>query len=172
MINDNDLSFSNVSIFGIVKSQNVRLLVDTGAAITVISEQFYRDILCPDVLLKSNNAIDDIKTADGHTTPAIGFVSFVVTISDQIYNCNASVVPNLAYCVVLGRDFLHKNAAVINVPNEKVTFAPNNTIIAFAGNSHESLSADVRASNTYVIEGPCEATILAYLAKPVGSMLV
>ena len=41
IINDNNLSFSNVSIFGTVMSQNVRLLVDTGAAITVISEQFF-----------------------------------------------------------------------------------------------------------------------------------
>ena len=170
IINDNNLSFSNVSIFGTVMSQNVRLLVDTGAAITVISEQFFRDVLCPNVLLKSNNAIDNIKTAAGHTTPVIGLATFVVTIGDHIYNCDASVVPNLAYCVVLGRDFLHKNGAVINVPNEKVTFAPNNTI-AFAGNSHDSLSADVRASNTYVIEGHCEAIIPAYLAKPVGPIV-
>ena len=170
MINDNDLSFSNVSIFGIVKSQNVRLLVDTGAGTTIISEQFYNDILFPDVLLTSNNVIPNIKTADGYTTPVIGLVTFVVTIGDQTYNCNASVLPNLAYCVVLGRDFLHKNGAVINVPNEKVTFAPNNTI-TYARNSHDSLSADVRASNTYVIEGHCEAIIPAYLAKPVGSVV-
>ena len=50
---------------------------------------------------------------------------------------------------------------------KRLRFAPNNTI-AFAGNSHDSLSADVRASNTYVIEGHCEAIIPAYLAKPVG----
>ena len=52
-----------------------------------------------------------------------GLVTFVVTIGDQIYNCNASDVPNLAYCLVFGHDFLHKNGVVINAPNEKVTLA-------------------------------------------------
>ena len=170
VINDHELTFSNVSVCGTVMNQNIRLLVDTGAAISVISEQFYRNILRPNVLLQNNNSIENIKTADGHTTPVIGFVQFDVTIGDQIYNCGASVVPNLAYPVVLGRGFLHKNGAVINVPSETVTFSSNNTV-AFAGNSHNSFTADVRVSNTYVIEGHCEAIIPAYLAKPVGPLV-
>ena len=79
--------------------------------------------MCPNVFLKSNYAINDIKTAEGHRTPVRGLVTFVVTIGHQIYNCNASDVPNLAYCVVFGHDFLHKNGVVINAPNEKVTSA-------------------------------------------------
>ena len=128
-------------------NQNICLLVDTGAAISVISEQFYRDILRPNVLLQNNNLIEKIKTADGHTTPIIGFAQFVVTIGDQIYNCGASVVPNFTYPIVLGCDFLHKNGAVINGPSEKVTFSSNNTI-AFAGNAHNSFAADFCVSNT------------------------
>ena len=48
-------------------------LVDTGAAITVVSEQFYRDILSIIHALKSKT-VYNIKTADGHTTPVVGLV--------------------------------------------------------------------------------------------------
>ena len=169
IINDKQ-SFSNVSIFGKIKKQDVRLLVDTGAAISVVSEQFYKDNLRFDVSLRNNNSIDNIKTADGHTTPVIGFVQFVVAIGDQDYNCGASVVPNLAYQVVLGRDFLHKNGAITDVPNETVTFTSNNTV-AFAGDSHDLFAVDVCVASTYVVEGHCEVILPAYLAKPVGPIV-
>ena len=72
-------------------NQTVHLLVDTGAAISVVSEQFYKDILHSEVFLRTNKLIDNIKTSDGHTTPVIGLVTFAITIGDQTYSCNASV---------------------------------------------------------------------------------
>ena len=35
-------NFANISIFGTVMNQQIKLLVDTGAAITVVSEDFYK----------------------------------------------------------------------------------------------------------------------------------
>ena len=170
IISEKRLNFSNVSIFGIIMKQNTRLLVDTGAAISVISDQFYKDVLRFDVSLRNSNSIDNIKTADGHTTPVIGFVQFIIAIGDQNYNCGAYVVPNLAYQVVLGRDFLHKNGAVINVPSETVTFTPDNTV-AFAGDSNNLLVVDVCVASTYVIEGRCEAILPACLSKPIDHVV-
>ena len=106
----NKTTFSNVAVCGCILSRNVHLLVDTGAAISVVSEQFYNATLQPSVQLKKDNLISNIKTADGNTTPVIGFVSFEIIIGDHSYNCDASVFPNLAYQVVLGRDFLHVGA--------------------------------------------------------------
>ena len=125
----NKTTFSNVAVCGCILNQSVRLLVDTGAAVSVVSEQFYNVTLWPNVQLKKNNLISNIKTADGNTTPVIGFVSFEIIIGDHSYNCDASVVPNLAYQVVLGCDFLHANNAIIDVKRESVTFEPKHTVM-------------------------------------------
>ena len=162
-------TISNVSIFGTVSSQKVRLLVDTGAAISVVSEQFYKNTLRPSFLLQQNT-VDNIKTADGNITPVIGLVSFDVTIGKHLYNYNASVVPNLAYDIVLGRDFLHAYAAVIDVKGQNVTFDPQN-IIAFAGSYRTPTVSDVRTAKTYVIESHSEVIIQAYLAKPIDPVV-
>ena len=115
---------SNVPIFGTILSHKVRLLVDTGAAI-VVSEKFYYDILRNSFRLKKSETIESIKTAHGNTSPVSGLVSFRVTLGKEIYSCNASIVPKLAYTVVLGRDFLHDNCAVIDVKGQTVTFDNN-----------------------------------------------
>ena len=117
----NKTTFSNVAVCGCILSQSVRLLVGTGAAISVVSEQFYKVTLRSNFQLKKNNSISNIKTSDGKTTPVIGFVSFEIIIGDHSYNCDASVVPNPAYQVVLGCDFLHANNAIIDVKREPMT---------------------------------------------------
>eukprot|EP00794_Sanderia_malayensis_P016269 gene16269-17909_t len=170
-IDSHDATLSNVSIFGTVLSQKIPLLVDTGAAICVVSEKFYNEILRSSFLLQKNDSVDNIKTADGNITPVVGLVSFKVTIGDQLYNCNASVVPNLAYSIVLGRDFLHAYSAVIDVKGQTVTFDKQNTI-AFVGNyNRPTIYSDVRTAKTYVIEGHCEAIIPAYLEKPLDPVV-
>ena len=77
----NETTFSNVAVCGCILSQNVHLLVDTGAAISVVREQFYNATLQPSVQLKKNNLISNIKTADGNTFPDIGFASFEINHS-------------------------------------------------------------------------------------------
>ncbi len=76
-----------------------KCLVDTGAAVTVISEQFYHDVLHNDFPLKTNSTVSNVKTANGHTVPVNGFVSFPVVIG-QFNVINTSVVRSLAYSVV------------------------------------------------------------------------
>ena len=157
----NKTTFSNVAVCGCILNQSVRLLVDTGAAISVVSEQFYNVTLRPNVQLKKNNLISNIKTADGNTTPVIGFVSFEIIIGDHSYNCDASVVPNLAYQVVLGCDFLHANNAIIDVKRESVTFEPKHTVM-FTKGCNSLTVPDVHNAKTYVISSQSEGIIPAY----------
>ena len=56
---------SNVSILGTVLKHNTKLLVDTGAAISVINDRFYNDVLRCHFLLKENKKIENIRTANG-----------------------------------------------------------------------------------------------------------
>ena len=166
----NKITFSNVAVCGCTLSQNVHLLVDTGGAISVVSEQFYNATLQPSVQLKKNNLIYNIKTADGNTTPVIGFVSFEIIIGDHSYNCDASVVPNLAYQVVLGCDFLHANNAIIDVKRESVTFEPKHTVM-FTKGCNSLTVPDVHNAKTYVINSQSEGIIPAYQSMHVDPVV-
>ena len=71
---------SNVIIWGTVAKQPVKLLVDTGAAVTVISDNVYENVLRTHYSLLNNRTIDSGKTANGHVVFVHGFVSFPVGI--------------------------------------------------------------------------------------------
>eukprot|EP00795_Rhopilema_esculentum_P017844 gene17844-9550_t len=119
---------SNVLIWGIVEKQNFKLLVDTGAAVTVISDKFYNDILRVAYRVRRQESLNSVKTADGKEVPVIGAVSFPILVGSVSYQCHAFVVAGLAYNIVLGRDFLHEYGAVIDVRQQFVDFSGKNKI--------------------------------------------
>ena len=155
---------SNVLIWGTILKQHFKLLVDTGAAVTVVSEGFFHDVLRCKYALTQKQLFESIKTANGGTVPVTGAVSFDLSIGQCDYDCNAVVVPDLSYNVVLGRDFLQKYRAVVDVGNEKVTFAGNDSV-CFANGDTPPLTADVRIARTFVIDGSSEVVIPAVLTS-------
>ena len=157
-------NLTNVLIWGTVLQQHVKLLVDTGAAVTVISDKFFNEVLRTKYSMTQNQQFESIKTASGNTVAVTGAVSFSVTIGNLNYVCEAVVVPNLSYNVVLGRDFLHKFNAIIDVRGHKVTFSEQNTVFFAVGDSPPIVS-DVRAAKTFVIEGHSEVVIPAFLTS-------
>ena len=92
------------------------------------------------------------KTADGNVIPVAGSVTFSVSIGNSEYLCNVVIVPNLSYKVVLGRDFLHKFNALIDVRGHRVTFFQENPVF-FAVGDTPPVCSDVRVAKTFVIEG-------------------
>ena len=156
-------NFANVSIFGTVMNQQIKLLVDTGAAITVVSEDFYNEVLRPTIELKKNDLVGNIKTADRNISPVSGFLPFLAKIGGKDYVCDASVVPKLAYKIVLGRDFLHKSGAIIDVRGQSVTFSASNTV-SFANEDNPRFFSDVKIAKTFVIEGNSEVAYKSNLS--------
>eukprot|EP00794_Sanderia_malayensis_P011456 gene11456-12653_t len=170
-LNTDDKSTSgNVLIWGTVFSNNVKFLIDTGAAVTVINAEFYNSILKPhSAQLSPSEGIERIQTATGASVSVMGSVSFPLHISDKSYQCRASIIPGLAYNVVLGRDFLHENKAVIDVHNQSMTFDQSDNI-SFAGTEPPSLCCLVIVDSTQIVEPCSEAIIPAFLIdKPEGN---
>ena len=154
----------NVLIWGIVLKQPFKLLVDTGAAVTVISEDFYKTVLSPYFAIKQNDSLESVKTANGCSVPVKGLVSFPIMIGQSEYSCAASIVSGLSYNIVLGRDFLHQFSAVIDVRGHLVTFSGDNKVF-FADGNTPPFQTDIRAAHTFVIDAHSEAVIPAYFHR-------
>ena len=159
-----ELMPSNVLIWGTACKQSCKVLVDTGAAITVISEKFFVDVLCATFGIQTCEKIGSIKTADGSKVPVIGAVRFPLLLGDSEYSCEATIVPGLAYSIVLGRDFLHNNCAVIDVKGCFVTFNGSNVVNFLKGN-RPLVSSDITTITSYVIDANSETVIPARLEK-------
>jgi len=155
---------SNVLIWGTACKKSCKVLVDTGAAITVISEQFFADVLRANFAIQTCEKIGSIKTADGTKVPVIGAVRFPLLLGDSEYSCEATIVPGLAYSIVLGRDFLHYNCAVIDVKGCFVTFNGSNVVNFLKGN-RPLMFSDILTITSYVIDANSETIIPARLEK-------
>ena len=161
---NHDFMPSNVLIWGTACKQSSKVLVDTGAAITVISEKFFADVLRANFAIQTCEKIGSIKTADGTKVPVVGEVRFPLLLGDSEYSCEATIVPGLAYSIVLGRDFLHNNCAVIDVKGCFVTFNGSNVVNFLKGNRPLMLS-DILTITSYVIDANSETIIPARLEK-------
>ena len=99
----------------IVEKQQFKFLVDTGAAITVVSEKFYQEILRARYPLVTDGGLNSVWTADGNTVPIRGAVKLSIIMGHYAYVCIASVAVRLLYNIVLGRSFLRDFSAIIDV---------------------------------------------------------
>ena len=102
---------------------------------TVVSEQFYNEILRVTYRVRKQENLHSVKTADGKEVPVVGAVSFSFLIGSVTYKCNAFIVSCLAYNIVLGRDFLHEYSAVIDVRKQFVLFAKEKLVCFACGDS-------------------------------------
>ena len=93
---NHDFMQSNVLIWGTACKQSCKVLVDTGAVITVISEQFFADVLRANFAIQTCEKIGSINTADGTKVPVTGEVRFPLLLGDSEYSCEATIVPGLA----------------------------------------------------------------------------
>ena len=103
--------------------------------------------------------------------PVTGFVSFPVLIGGSEYSCNASIVPGLAYNIVLGRYVLHKFSAISDVCGQTVQFAPDN-LVSFAKKDIPPHVSEVRAVQTVVLDASSEPISPAYLKRPPSTNII
>ena len=157
---DKSIQFSNVLIDGVVSSTPIQVLVDTGAAVTVISTEFYHKVLSMSSPLENSQILQSVKTANGAHIPIEGIATFDIRLGRTEYRCSAYVISGLSYSVVLGRDFLQQNRAIINMGTHTVEF-PGDDVLNFANESSPPSPLPVKCGKTQIIDAHCEAVIPA-----------
>ena len=105
----------DLSVKGEALGFTVNCLVDTGAAISVISTEFLHKSHEGRKLKLKDSQIKTVNTVSGEQLVVLGQVSVPIKIQSNLYECEAHVISNLGYDLVLGRYFLRKTKAVIDL---------------------------------------------------------
>ena len=106
---------------GKIAGKCVQLLVDTGACVSAIDEQFLKKTYGDVSLNMSDGPFSSVKTVSGEDVPLLGKVTVPLHLNGRQYPCEFHVMQNLAYDAILGRDFLQENRALIDLDNSTIT---------------------------------------------------
>ena len=149
----------DLSLYGNIANCPVKLLVDTGASITVINAAFFRNIPSSQPLKTTTSSVPAINTVSGERLPILGQVILPLEIDSRCYHCRMYVIEDLGFEAVLGRDFLEEKGAVIDFRNGTVQLTDQDPI------TKEPVIQTVRAVATYVIPPRAEAIVPAHLEQ-------
>ena len=147
----------DLTVTATVNGQKIKLLVDTGAGISVIDETFLRELYANQLPALCTSSTTQVKTVSGQSLPIKGTLKVSLQIAGGTYPCDFHVVRNLSYEAVLGRDFLRAHGAVINLKNSTLHLdnEPPDTL--------SETTCVVRAWSTCVIPPQSESVMPAYL---------
>ena len=96
----------------------VDLLVDSGASISVIDAAFVHKVFSEETsAIMAPSTYPRVGTVSGEKLPTIGEIEVTLSFSGNKFPWQFHVVENMTTSVVLGRDFLSANGAIINFAN-------------------------------------------------------
>lgn len=97
-------------------------LVDTGCTTTVVSEEFYNELIAKgkQVMCLPMNRAFVIGATQKKSSPITKQIMFKAEIGDQAYEIVALVVKNLLYPTIIGTDFLSEQRAIIDLDRKVI----------------------------------------------------
>ena len=107
--------FRNISIQGHINGRPVTYLVDTGANVSAIRAEVWRQIPQMTKHPPTPTHVTKISAVNGQSIPVLGQVELPLSINDRVYPFHVLVIETIAYDVILGRDFLEFYKAKINL---------------------------------------------------------
>ena len=167
---DQTTQHSNVLIYGVVSTAPAQVLAGTGVAVTVKSGEFYHKVISTSSPLQGSQILQSVNTANGTHIPIEGITTFNLLLGQTNYPCNAFVVSGLSYSVVLGRDVLQQNRAIINMGALTVEFLDNN-VLRFVNEDPLPTHLPVKCFKTEVIDAHFEAVIPVTVDSPTNNVI-
>ena len=147
----------DLTVSPMLKGQHIKALVDTGAAVSVIDENFLKEIYQGHLPPLQKHSSGDVKTVSGAPLPVSGRFTTTLEIANGLYSCPFLVVRDLTYDALLGRDFRRANGAVINLKDSTLQLEES------IARPHSEGACPVRVLYNCVIPASSEAVIPAYL---------
>ena len=113
--NDFKLKSNDLTTEGEIAGQVVQLLVDTGACVSAIDVLLFTKIYGHFPPNMSKGSLSSVQTVSGEKVPVLGKITIPLQLQGREYTREFHVMQNLAYDAILGRDFLQKNGALIDL---------------------------------------------------------
>lgn len=173
---ESTLPSGSLCVNGTIHGKSTPILVDTGASISAVSNAFYHT-LSPVPKIKPSD-LPFIRTVSGEQLPVLGTATLTFVLDTIPYSFSISVIDQLNYPVVLGRDFLMHFNSVIDMQNYTLSLSGNQPISLgpdhFLNSLHHSTGSEpvtVHAFATYILPPLSESIIPVYakVSLPVGS---
>ena len=102
--------------------QVVQLLVDTGACVSAIDIQLFTKNYGHFPPNMSKSSLSSVETVSREKVPVLGKITIPLQLQGREYTCEFHIMQNLAYDAILGRDFLQKNGALIDLLDSTLSF--------------------------------------------------
>ncbi|XP_033116961.1 UBA domain-containing protein Mud1-like, partial [Anneissia japonica] len=169
VVNNSDEVFSvpkgfNSHIQLYVEGHKVSALIDTGANISLLSNQFRKS----NKFLKSRGlqkVFTRAKAVDGSPLDIIGCVQVNLRIGDVTLNHNFHVTSSMERPMILGWDFLRSNGAVIDLQTGVIKIA--DTVTSFRTDRQVALhTCNVVLPRALVVPAGMEMTVDAKVSAP------
>ena len=116
------LKCNDLTTEGEIAGQVVQLLVDTGACVSAIDKQLFAKIYGHFPPNMSKGSLSSVQTVSGEKVPVLGKITIPLQLQGREYTCEFHVMQHLAYDAILGRDFLQKNGALIDLVDSTLSF--------------------------------------------------
>ena len=112
---------NNISVNGTVCDTELTFLVDTGANVTAIKADVWRQIPPSTKHPPSPTTISYMKSVSGESIPVLGQAEVPFYINSRSYPFKALLIEAMAYDAILGRDFLEFYKAKIDLERHTLT---------------------------------------------------
>ena len=87
-----------------LNGQNIKALVDTGAAVGVIDKEVLQEVYKEQLLQLQTDNLGDVKTVSGEALPVLGMFTTALDIANGSYSCTFIVVQDLPSHLSQARD--------------------------------------------------------------------
>ena len=134
LVNETDAYPSNLITKGKIAGKPVRLMLDTGASVSAIKEEVLKEIY-------GDVPFSTVQT--GKDNLQLRRITLPLYLKESQFPCEFQVVQNLTYDVILGRDFLQVNRAMIDLDNNTITLKES------VNQQEQACSASVPLTGTF-----------------------
>ena len=142
-------------------------LVDTGAAVTAVNANVWNKYLSNAYSLSSSDS-GVVTTVNGFPLKNLGKALVKFVIQSQVFPCEAHVIEDLTYDIILGRDFLQKFSSSIDFDKAKIELSRPENPLPFS--DIEAVSDDYSANDTAFV---CSVHAdFSFVIPPASEMVV
>ncbi len=103
-----------------IGGKKIDCLVDTGAAVTVLSHKLFREMR--DQIDTCERSISQAVTADGSILTVSDCGEFDLVVGNISLKCKAHVMPQVPHDLILGLDFFQRHHAILDFQKGRVIF--------------------------------------------------